>query len=157
MLSEIEDKLEEMGLSLPGTPVPVANYVSALVIGDLVYLSGHIPRHADGSFVTGKLGEDYSVEQGYEVARRVALTLISSLKAVSGDLDNIKRIIRVTCMVNAIPTFTQHSAVANGISDLLVALWGESGMHTRVAVGMGSLPGGVPVEIEMIVELFHRQ
>ncbi|MQF48762.1 RidA family protein [SAR202 cluster bacterium AC-647-N09_OGT_505m] len=155
-MSEIEDKLEEMGLSLPETPIAVANYVPALVIGDMVYLSGHIPRNTDGSFVTGKLGEDYSVEQGYEVARRVALTLISSLKAVSGDLDNIKRIIRVTCMVNAIPTFTQHSAIANGVSDLLVALWGESGMHTRVAVGMGSLPGGVPVEIEMIAELFHR-
>lgn len=153
-MSEIEDKLEELGLSLPEPPTPVANYVPALVSGNLVFLSGHIPRHTDGSFVTGKLGEEYSAEQGYDLARQVALTLISSLKKVSGDLDNIKRIIRVTCMVNAIPTFTQHSAVANGVSDLLVNLWGESGMHTRIAAGMGSLPGGVPVEIEMIVELF---
>ena len=153
-LSAIEDRLEDMGLSLPEPPVPVANYVPALVTGDLVFLSGHIPRHPDGSFVTGKLGEGYSVEQGYEFAKQVTLTLISSLKTVSGDLDNIKRIVRVTCMVNAIETFTQHSAVANGASDLLVSLWGEAGMHTRVAVGMGSLPGGVPVEIEMIVELF---
>ena len=153
-MSEIEDKLEEMGLSLPEPPSPLANYVPALVSGNLVFLSGHIPRHADGSFVTGKLGEEYSAEQGYELARQVTLTLISSLRTVSWDLDNIKRIIRVTCMVNAIPTFTQHSAVANGASDLLVNLWGESGMHTRIAVGMSSLPGGVPVEIEMIVELF---
>ena len=156
-MSAIEDKLEDMGLSLPEPPVPVANYVPALVTGDMVFLSGHIPRHDDGSFVTGRLGEDYSAEQGYECARQVALTLISSLKAVSGDLDNVKRIIRVTCMVNATPTFTQHSTVANGVSDLLVALWGNPGMHTRIAIGMASLPGGVPVEIEMLAELFRRQ
>ena len=152
-MSAIEDRLGEMGLSLPPPPTPAANYVPAVVIGNLVFLSGHVPRSPDGSLVVGKLGSDYSVEQGYETARQVALDLLASLKEAIGDLDRVKRIVRLFCMVNATPDFAQHPAVANGASDTLVALLGDNGRHARVAAGMGSLPGGVPVEIEMTVEL----
>ena len=152
-MSAIEKKLEEMGLSLPPTPTPVANYVPAVLSGNLVFLSGHVPRNPDGSLVVGKLGIDWSVEQGYETARQVTLALLASLKNSIGDLDRVKRIVRLFCMVNATPDFAQHPSVANGASDLLAALMGDDGKHARVAAGMGSLPGGVPVEIEMTVEL----
>jgi len=152
-MSIIEDKLDEMGLSLPYPPAPVANYVPAVLSGNLVFLSGHVPRNPDGSLVVGKVGDDWSAEQGYEAAKQVTLALLASLKDAISDLNRVKRIVRLFCMVNATPGFAQHPAVANGASDLLVALLGESGKHARVAAGMGSLPGGVPVEIEMTVEL----
>ena len=152
-MSIIEDKLDEMGLSLPYPPAPVANYVPAVLSGNLVFLSGHVPRNPDGSLVVGKVGDDWSAEQGYEAAKQVTLALLASLKDAISDLNRVKRIVRLFCMVNATQSFTQHPAVANGASDLLVALLGESGKHARVAAGMGSLPGGVPVEIEMTVEL----
>ena len=149
----IEDKLKDMGLNLPPPPTPVANYLPAVRISNLVFLSGHIPRRADGSLVTGTIGQDYTVEDGYEIAKQITLSLFASLKDSIGDLDKLKRIVRVSCMVNSTGDFTQHPLVANGASDLLVALLGENGKHARVAAGMSSLPGGVPVEIEMIVEL----
>ena len=152
-MSAIEDKLDEMELSLPPPPTPVANYVPAVLSGNLVFLSGHVPRNPDGSLVVGKLGDNWSVEPGYETARQVTLSLLASLKDAISDLDRVKRIVRLFCMINATPDFTQHPAVANGASDLLVALLGDYGKHARVAAGMGSLPGGVPVEIEMTVEL----
>ena len=152
-MSAIEDKLKEMGLSLPPPPSPVANYVPAVISGNLVFLSGHVPRNPDGSLVVGKLGADCSVDQGYQTAKQVTLALLASLKDAVGDLDRVKRIVRLFCMINASPDFAQHPAVANGASDLLVALLGDNGKHARVAAGMGSLPGGVPVEIEMTVEL----
>ena len=152
-MSAIEDKLGEMGLSLPPPPSPVANYVPAVISGNLVFLSGHVPRNPDGSLVVGKLGDDCSVDKGYEIAKQVTLALLASLKDAIGDLDMVKRIVRLFCMVNASPDFTQHPTVANGASDILVTLLGDNGKHTRVAAGMGSLPGGVPVEIEMTVEL----
>ena len=152
-MSAIEDKLKEMGLSLPPPPSPVANYVPAVISGNLVFLSGHVPRNPDGSLVVGKLGDDCSVEQGYQIARQVTLALLASLKDAIGDLDRVKQMVRLFCMINSTQDFTQHPAVANGASDLLVALLGDNGKHARVAVGMGSLPGGVPVEIEMTVEM----
>ena len=152
-MSAIEDKLEEMGLSLPPPTTPMANYVPAVLSGNLVFLSGHVPRNPDGSLVVGRLGADWSMEQGYESAKQVTLSLLASLKDAIGDLDRVKRIVRLFCMVNATPDFTQHPAVANGASDILVALMGDDGKHARVAAGMSSLPGGVPVEIEMTVEL----
>ena len=152
-MSAIEDKLQEMGLSLPPPPTPAANYIPVVISGNLAFLSGHVPRNPDGSLVVGKLGADLSVEQGYDAARQVTLALLASLKDTIGDLDKVKRIARIFCMVNATPDFTQHPAVANGASDLLVALLGDEGKHARVAAGMASLPGGVPVEIEMTVEL----
>jgi enamine deaminase RidA (YjgF/YER057c/UK114 family) len=152
-LSDIEDKLNEMGLSLPAPSTPVANYVPAVLSGNLVFLSGHVPRNPDGSLVVGKLGDDYSVEQGYATARQVVLSLLASLKNTIGDLNKVNQIVRLFCMVNATPDFTQHPTVANGASDIVVALLGDKGRHSRIAAGMSSLPGGVPVEIEMVVGL----
>ncbi len=149
----VEAKLKEMGLTLPPPPPPVANYVRAVRSGNLVFLAGHGPRRADGTWITGKVGKDMTVEQAYEGAKQVALNLLASLKEHLGDLDKVKRIVKVLCMVNAIPEFTQHPQVANGASDLLVALYGEAGRHARSAVGMGSLPNNICVEIEMIVEV----
>ncbi len=152
-MSDIEDKLNEMGLSLPAPSTPVANYVPAVLSGNLVFLSGHVPRNPDGSLVVGKLGDDYSVEQGYATARQVVLSLLASLKNTIGDLNKVNQIVRLFCMVNATPDFTQHPTVANGASDIVVALLGDKGRHSRIAAGMSSLPGGVPVEIEMVVGL----
>ena len=152
-VSIVEGKLNEMGLSLPPAPSPMANYVPAVITGNLVFLSGHIPRNVDGTVITGRLGSNFSVDQGKEVAQKVTLALLASLKQAVGDLDRISRVGRVSCMVNATDEFTDHPAVANGASDLLVSIFGDIGMHTRAATGMGSLPAGVPVEIDMIVEI----
>ena len=153
MVSIAEGKLNEMGLALPPAPSPMANYAPAVVTGNLVFLSGHIPRNPDGTVITGKLGSSFSVDEGKEVAQMVTLALLASLKQAIGDLDKVSRIVRVACMINATDEFTDHPAVANGASDLLVAVFGDSGMHSRAATGMGSLPAGVPVEIDMIVEI----
>jgi enamine deaminase RidA (YjgF/YER057c/UK114 family) len=122
--------------------------------GNLVFLSGHGPQKADGTNITGKVGADLSIEQGKEAARVTAIGLLSSLKAEIGDLNKVKRILKVLGMVNAAPDFTQHPQVINGCSDLMVALLGEKiGKHARAAVGMGSLPSNIAVEIEMVVEV----
>ena len=152
-MSIVENKLNQMCLVLPPPPTPMANYVPAVITGNLVFLSGHIPRNADGTVITGKLGSDFSVDEGKEVAHMVTLSLLASLKQAIGNLDRVSRIVRVACMVNATNEFTDHPMVANGASDLLLAIFGDSGMHTRAATGMGSLPAGVPVEIDMIVEI----
>lgn len=152
-MSFIEDKLGEMGLSLPELSPPVANYLPAIATGNLVFMSGHVPRNPDGSLIVGRVGDDMSVDEAYEIARHVTLSLLASLKQAIGNLDKVNRIVRVFCMVNSTAEFSQHPAVANGASDLLVSILGESGKHSRIAAGMGSLPGGVPVEIELIVEL----
>ena len=152
-MSVIEEKLEEMGLALPMPAKPAGNYVPAVVTGNLVFLSGQIPRNFEGTPISGILGDNCSVQEGYEIARDITLSLLSTLKTVIGDLDKINRFVKLVCMVNATQDFNQHPSVANGASDLLVALLGENGKHARVAAGMGSLPAGVPVEIDLIVEL----
>ena len=152
-MSLIEQNLAELGLVLPLPPTPMANYVPAVITGNLVFLSGQIPRDPDGTPVKGVLGDNYTVEEGYEAARQITLSLISTLKDAIGDLDRVTRFVKLVCMVNAIPIFTQHPSVANGASDLLVAVLGENGKHARVAAGMSSLPAGVPVEIELTVEI----
>ena len=152
-MSLIEQNLAELGLVLPLPPTPMANYVPAVITGNLVFLSGQIPRDPDGTPMQGILGDNYTIEEGYEVARQITLSLISTLKDAIGDLDRVTRFVKLVCMVNAVPSFTQHPSVANGASDLLVAVLGENGKHARVAAGMGSLPAGVPVEIELTVEI----
>ncbi len=154
-MSEIEQRLASLGYVLPDQAAPVANYVSAVRAqgARLVFLSGHVPRTLDGGFVTGRLGDDMSVDEGYEVAKQVALALVGTLKAEVGDLDRVSRIVKLLCMVNCTADFDQQPAVANGASDLLVEVFGDRGRHARSAVGMVSLPGGIPVEIEMIVEI----
>ena len=149
----IEEKLNSMGLSLPPPPRPVANYVTAVRVGNLVFVAGHVPRKPDGSVIAGKLGREMTVEQGYEAARLTALNLLSSLKSAIGDLDKVKRIVRLLCMVNCTEEFGDQPRVANGASDLLVSLFGEKGRHARAAVGMQSLPLGACVEIEMVAEV----
>ena len=132
---------------------PIANYVKAVRVGNLVYLSGHGPDKPDGSLVTGKVGSDLTLEQAKDAARLTAISLLSTLKAEIGNLNKVKRIVKVLGMVNAVPAFEQHPQVINGCSDLMVEVFGENGKHARSAVGMGSLPKNIAVEIEMIVEL----
>ena len=150
---EVEKKLRELGLELPDTPKPMANYVPAARSGNLVFLSGHGPFKEDGTLITGKVGTDRTWEQGDEAAKRVTLGLLSSLKAEIGDLDKVRRVIKLLGMVNCASDFEDQPKVINGASDLLVALFGEKGKHARSAVGMNALPMNISVEIEMIVEV----
>ncbi len=154
-MGAIEDRIASLGYTLPDAAAPVANYVSTVRVesAGLVFTSGHVPRNADGSFVTGRLGEDITVEEGYEAAKNVALALLSSLRAELGSLDRVNRVVKALCMVNSAAGFTNQPAVANGASDLLVEVFGDKGRHARSAVGMSSLPANVPVEIELVVEV----
>ncbi|MEE9168563.1 MAG: RidA family protein [bacterium] len=149
----VEAKLQEMGVQLPEPSPPAANYVNAVRTGNLVFLAGKGPRKADGTYVTGKVGADLTVDEGYEAARLVAINQLAALKAEIGDLDKVKRIVKVLGMVNADPTFTNQPEVINGFSDFMVEVFGERGKHARAAVGMVSLPRNIAVEIEMIVEV----
>jgi enamine deaminase RidA (YjgF/YER057c/UK114 family) len=149
----VEKKLKEMGIELPPAVQPVANYVPAVRAGNLVFLSGHGPFKEDGSLITGKVGSDLTLEQGYEASRRVAIGLLGSLKAEIGDLDEVKRIVKLLGMVNCTANFTDQPNVINGASDLVVEVFGDNGKHARSAVGMNALPLNIAVEIEMIVEV----
>ena len=148
-----EARLAELGIVLPEPSVPVANYVKAVRSGNLIFLSGHGPYRSDGTLVKGKLGKDLSIEEGYEAARLTGLALLSSLKSEIGDLSKVRRVVKVFGMVNADPLFTDQPKVINGCSDLLVEVFGERGRHARAAVGMASLPVGIAVEIDMVVEI----
>ncbi len=148
-----EAHLKRLGIELPTPPAPVANYVRAVRTGNLVFLAGHGPLKPDGGYVTGKVGRDLTVEQGYEAARLTGISLLASLKAEIGDLSRVRRIVRVEGMVNSTPEFTDQPKVINGCSDLLVEVFGERGRHARAAVGMASLPIGIAVEIKMVVQV----
>ena len=142
-----EKKLKELGITLPPVTSPVANYVNAVRTGNLLFLAGKGPGN-----VAGKLGREFTIEQGYQHARAVGLNLIAVMKDELGSLDRVKRIVKVLGMVNAVPDFGDQPKVINGCSDLFVQVFGDKGKHARSAVGMGSLPMGIPVEIEVIVE-----
>ncbi len=148
-----ETKLKEIGLELPTAGKPLANYVPAVRTGNLVFLSGQGPRREDGTMITGKVGAELTLDEGYEAARRVALGLLGSLKAEIGDLDKVRRVVKLLGMVNSTPDFTDQPKVINGASDLLVEVFSDRGRHARSAVGMNSLPMNISVEIEMIVEV----
>ncbi len=150
---DVESKLKELGIKLILPTPPTANFLKANRVGNLVYLSGHGPDKPEGGQVTGKLGGDLTIEQGQQAARLVGISLLSSLKGEIKDLNKVKRIVKVLGMVNAVPSFERHSQVINGFSDLMVQVFGESGRHARSAVGVGSLPFNIAVEIEMIVEI----
>lgn len=150
---DVEQRLRELGLRLPPPATPVANYVPAVRTGNLVFLSGHGPLSEEGRLITGKLGSDLSVEQGYEAAKLVALGLLGSLKGLIGDLGKVRRVVKLLGMVNCDPTFMEHPRVIDGASDLLVEVFGERGRHARSAVGMNGLPFNIAVEIEMVVEI----
>lgn len=149
----VEDRLQELGIELPEPSQPVANYVNAVRTGNLVFLAGKGPKKADGSYITGKLGSDLTIEEGYEAARLVAINQLAALQAEIGDLNKVKRVVKVLGMVNADSSFTDHPKVVNGFSDLMVEVFGDRGKHARAAVGMGSLPQNIAVEIEVIVEV----
>ena len=149
----VEQRLKELGITLPAVGGPLGNYVHAKRVGNLLYLSGKGPPGGpDGRMPKGKLGAGVSIEEGYQHARRVGLVLIAAIKdALDGDLGRVEDIVKVLGMVNAAPDFEDHPKVVNGCSDLFVEVFGERGRHARSAVGMSSLPGGIPVEIEVIV------
>jgi len=150
---DFDKKLKDLGITLPEPSKPVANYVKAVRTGNLIFLAGHAPQKPDGTYVTGKLGRDLTIEQGYEAARLTALSLLSTLKTQVGDFNKVKHVVRITGMVNCMPDFGDQPKVINGCSDLLVAVFGDKGKHARSAVGMASLPFNTAVEIEMIVEV----
>jgi enamine deaminase RidA (YjgF/YER057c/UK114 family) len=145
-------RLDELRIVLPPVGAPLGNYVHAKRVGNLLYLSGKGPPDSNGKTSRGKLGAGVSVEEGYQHARGVGLMLIAAMRdALGGDLDRVEDIVKVLGMVNAAPDFEDHPRVINGCSDLFVEVFGERGRHARSAVGMSSLPGGIPVEIEVIV------
>ncbi len=149
----IEQKLKEKGIVLPAAAKPVATYVNAVRVGNLIFLSGKGPQKADGSYITGKVGKDISIQEGYEASRLTAINALAALKAEIGNLDKVKRIVKVLGMVNCEGNFADHPKVINGFSDFMVEIFGDKGKHARSAVGMGSLPMNTSVEIEMIVEV----
>ena len=150
----IEETLKELGFVLPTLPTSKGIYKRCLVDGNHLYVSGHISVNADGSSITGKLGKDLDEEQGRLAARQCGLAILSSIKDHFGNLDKVKRVIKLLGMVNATPDYEKHPVVINGCSELFVALWGEDhGKGVRSAVGVGSLPGNVAVEIEAMFEL----
>ncbi len=150
---DAETRIKELGIQLIKPTAPIANYVKAVRVGNMVYLSGHGPDKPGGGYITGKVGTDLTPEQAKDAARLTGISLLSTLKAEIGDLNKVKRIVKVLGMVNAVPTFEKHPQIINGCSDLLVEVFGENGKHARSAVGMCSLPNNIAVEIEMIVEL----
>ncbi|MEM9326588.1 MAG: RidA family protein [Bacteroidota bacterium] len=150
-----EARLQELGITLPSPPEPVANYVNGVQAGNLIFLAGKGPRYADGTEITGKLGLDVSIEKGYEGARLTAINQLAVLKAMLGDLKRVKRIVKVLGIVNSDPAFVEQPKVINGFSDLMVDVFGERGKHARAAVGMASLPRGQAVEIELVVEIYE--
>lgn len=146
-----EERLAAMGLTLPEAPVPVANYVPARIAGNLLYLSGQGPKRADGTYKHGRLGRDMSIEEAYQEARLTGLNMLAVAKKTLGDLSRIEAVVKLLGMVNAEPDFADHPKVINGCSDLLVEVLGDAGRHARSAVGMGSLPNRMAVEIEAIL------
>lgn len=151
--SDIEAKLKELGIELPEVSPPAANYVNAVRTGNLVFMAGKGPKKSDGTYITGKVGEDLSIEEGYQAARQTAIVQLSALKAEIGDLNKVKRVVKVLGMVNATSDFTNHPEVINGFSDLIVEVFGDKGKHARAAVGMASLPRNIACEVEFIVEV----
>ena len=153
-MSEINAKLVQMGIDLPSTPPPIANYVPSVRTGNLLYLSGLGPSaREDGTTPSGKVGADMTTEEGYEAARLTGINILARIKGEIGDLDRVRRVVKLLTMVNSAPDFTEYPAVANGCSDLLAEVFGDKGRHARSAVGVAALPNGIPVEIEVIIEV----
>lgn len=149
-----ETRIKELGLAVPQPPKPLGNYVPGVRVGNLLFLSGHGPLRVEGvPTARGKVGRDLSVEDGYKVAREVGINLLGSARALLGSLDKVKRVVKVLGMVNSADGFGDQPKVINGFSDLMVEVFGENGRHARSAVGMAELPMGIPVEIEMILEV----
>jgi enamine deaminase RidA (YjgF/YER057c/UK114 family) len=149
----IAERIKELGLELPATRPPAGTYVPAVTTGNLVFLAGYGPFRPDGTFITGKVGRDLSIEEGYEAARVTIIGSLAALQTEIGDLDRVTRIVKLFGMVNCTEDFDRQPQVINGASDLLVEVFGEKGRHARSAVGMQMLPFNIAVEIEMVVEI----
>ncbi|HPG21330.1 MAG TPA: RidA family protein [Amaricoccus sp.] len=153
MTQSIDARLAELGIVLPDAPAPAANYVPFVTTGDLVFVSGQISRDAAG-LITGRLGADVDVAAGRAAARHCGLALVAQLRAAcGGDLERVRQVVKLTGFVNATPDFTEHPQVINGVSDLMVEIFGEKGRHARAAVGSVSLPLGVAVEVEGVFRI----
>jgi enamine deaminase RidA (YjgF/YER057c/UK114 family) len=148
-----EARLKQLGITLPAVPAPVANYLPYRIAGNLLFLAGQGPRGADGALLTGKVGGEVSVDEAYKRARIIGLQLLSATRTALGSLDRVDTVLKMLVMVNAVPDFKDHPKVANGMSDLFVEVFGENGKHGRSAVGMGSLPGQISVEIEGVLSI----
>tara|TARA_Y100000588_G_scaffold140853_1_gene154800 strand:+ start:2303 stop:2761 length:459 start_codon:yes stop_codon:yes gene_type:complete len=148
-----EQKIKELKIELPPAPSPGGVYKPVVLVGNLAYVSGHGPVLSDGSMVTGRVGDDLDLEEGKAAARQVGLAILATLRAQMGSLDRVKRVIKTLGMVNCPADFGQHPQVINGFSELMGEVFGDSGIGARSAVGMGSLPGNIAVEIEVIVEV----
>ena len=148
-----DENLQKLGIVLPKPTAPLYSYVSYTRTGNLIYLAGQGPRKADGSYITGKLGKDLTIEEGSEAAKLTGINLLATLQSAIGDLNKVKRIVKVFGMVNSTDNFFDQPKVINGFSDLMVAVFGEKGKHARSAVGMIALPWNIAVEVEMIVEV----
>jgi enamine deaminase RidA (YjgF/YER057c/UK114 family) len=153
MSMSAEARLKQLGLALPNVPSPVANYVPFRIAGNLLFLSGQGPRDDKGGMLTGKVGAEVSVEEAYRRARLIGLQLLSATRQALGSLDRVEAVLKVLGMVNAVPDFKDHPKVINGCSDLFVEVLGDAGRHARSAVGMGSLPNQISVEIEAILAI----
>jgi len=150
---EIEARVAELGLILPAAPIPVGAYLLARRTGDLLFLSGTTCYTPDGLLYRGRLGDELSTEQGYAAARQTMLNLLSAAKAALGDLDRVACVVKLNGYVNSTPDFDRQPEVINGASDLLEKIFGERGRHARTSIGVNSLPGNIPVEIEMVLQL----
>jgi enamine deaminase RidA (YjgF/YER057c/UK114 family) len=154
MPGRVDDRLRELGIELPAPPAPVASYVPFVTAGNLVFISGQVTMAPEGLRHVGTVGKELSLDDGRAAARLCAINVIAQLKAaLAGDFERVKRCVKLTVFVNAIPGFTQHPEVANGASDLIVEVFGDAGRHTRAAVGAGSLPRNVAAEVEAIFEI----
>ena len=149
-----EEKLKQSGITLPLPQKPIANFVNAVRVGNLIYLAGKGPNKPDGTNITGKVGKELTLQQGYDAARLTGINQLAVLKAELGSLNKVKRIVKVLGMVSCTEDFIDQPKVINGFSDLMVEIFGENGKHARSAVGMYVLPGNIPVEVEMIVEVY---
>ena len=148
-----EKRLEELGIELPAAATPIGNYVTTVQTGNLIFPSGHGPGRGEGPLYSGQVGTDLTIEEGYASARQVGLCLLATLQNALGSLDRVKRVVKVVGFVNSAPSFTEQPSVVNGVSDLLVEVFGDSGRHARSAVGMVQLPGSIPVEVELVIEI----
>lgn len=150
---DAESNLKKSGIVLPVPSKPVANYVNAVRVGNLLYLAGKGPKRADGTDITGKVGKDLTIQEGYDAARSTAIQHLAVIKAELGSLNKVKRVVKVLGMVNCESNFTDQPKVINGYSDTMVEIFGEKGKHARSAVGMYALPNNIAVEVEVIIEV----
>lgn len=149
-----EANVKSLGLELPPPPKPAGVYQPVVIVGNMAYVSGHGPLRSDGTMITGRVGADLDQQGGYQAARQTGLAILASLRSKLGNLDRVKRVVKTLGMVNAAPDFQQHPAVINGFSELFAEVFGkDNGVGARSAVGMGSLPGNIAVEVEVIVEI----